>query len=76
MEDNYKEKIEIKIKKLILILGAIINIIVCLCLNFNEILIGGSIENKNIVVSVCYLLVWILIILLARYMIVQAFCDI
>ena len=67
MEDNYKEKLELKIKKSILIIGAIINIIVCLCLNFNEILTGGPIENKNIVVSIFYLLAWILIILLARY---------
>lgn len=68
MEDEYKEKLEMKIKKVTLFIAMIVNIIACLCLNFNEILTGGQIENKNIIVSICYLLVWILIILLASYL--------
>lgn len=67
MKENYKEILEMKIKKITLVISMIVNIIVCLCLNFNEILTGGPIGNKNIVVSICYLLAWILIILFSRY---------
>jgi hypothetical protein len=66
MENNLKEKLEVKIKKIGILVVSIVNIIICLCLNFNEILTGGPINNKNIMVSIGYLLVWVLIILLSK----------
>ncbi|MGG7142655.1 hypothetical protein ACQPVP_04240 [Clostridium nigeriense] len=68
MENDIKEKLELKIKKIAVIILIIVNIIVSLCLNFNEILIGGPISSKNIIVSIGYLLVWILCIVLAKYL--------
>ncbi|MGG7213130.1 hypothetical protein ACQPUY_05865 [Clostridium nigeriense] len=68
MENDNKEKLELKIKKSAILIVIIVNIIVGLCLNFNEILTGGPISSKNIIVSIGYLLVWILSILLAKYL--------
>lgn len=68
MEEKYKEKLEMKIKKIALVVVMMANIFFCLLINFGEILSGVSIGSKNIIVSIVYLVVWILIILLSSYL--------
>ncbi|MBD7914458.1 hypothetical protein H9660_04805 [Clostridium sp. Sa3CUN1] len=68
MEEKYKEKLEMKIKKIALVVVMMANIFFCLLINFSEILSGVSIGSKNIIVSIVYLVVWILIILLSSYL--------
>lgn len=64
LEDNIKEKLELKVKKVAIIIIGILNIIICLCLNFNEFLMGSPIISKNVIVTISYLLIWSLIIFL------------
>ena len=57
-----------KIMKIALVVGMMAKIFFCLLINFSEILSGVSIGSKNIIVSIVYLVVWILIILLSSYL--------
>lgn len=68
LKDNLKSKLELKIKKARILIVGILNIIISLCLNFNEFLIGGPVNFKNIIVSIVYILIWIAIILLANWL--------
>lgn len=66
LEDNLKENLELKIKKILLLIASISNVVICICLNFNEILIGDPVKVKNIIVSIVYLLIWFFIIFFAN----------
>lgn len=68
MKDNLKSKLELKIKKVWILIVGILNIITSLCLNFNEFLMGGPVKFKNIIVSIVYILFWPAIILLANWL--------
>ncbi|MDI9216721.1 hypothetical protein [Clostridium tertium] len=68
MKENLKSKLELKIKKVWILIVGILNIITSLCLNFNEFLMGGPVKFKNIIVSIVYILIWPAIILLANWL--------
>lgn len=61
--NNLKRNLELKIKKVGILIVLVLNIIISICLNFNEFLMGNPIKFKNILVSISYLLIWFLIIL-------------
>ncbi|MDV4151523.1 hypothetical protein R0131_11860, partial [Clostridium sp. AL.422] len=65
MEGDLNRNLELRIKKVGILIVGILNIVISICLNFNELLMGGPVKLKNIVVSLAYLLIWFLIIFFA-----------